>query len=220
MGNIEDDNIYNSYIKFIIKLEKICHFPGENINGTIFLKGKQGLKETLLNNPTSKVIISQKQHYYDNEGPGQTITNNIYEKNKFFKTFVGANLLNTVKIPFSIKLPISAIPSYSFKRGHYIKHKLLVEFPLLKVKRSLIIVVKNEAYFTKQNKLYKEPCIISNKKSKSKGNYNFEMILPKNVFFYDEEIPYEIKLDCTNLNSNFFISCFEIKLERIKKKGK
>ena len=45
------------------------------------------------------------------------------------------------------------------------------------------------------------------------------MILPKNVFFYDEEIPYEIKLDCTNLNLNFFISCLEIKLERIKKKG-
>ena len=154
---------------------------------------------------------------------GQTITNNIYEKNKFFKTFVGANLLNTIKIPFSIKLPISAIPSYSFKRGHYIKHKLLVEFPLLKVKRALIIVVKNKAYFTKQNKLYKEPCRIIRKKSKTdflvdKGNYNFEMILPKNVFFYDEEIPYEIKLDCTNLNLNFFISCLEIKLERIKKK--
>ena len=129
MGNIEDDNIYNSYIKFIIKLEKICHFPGENINGTIFLKGKQGLKETLLNNPTSKIIISQKQCYYDDEDPGQTIKNNIYEKNIFFKTFVGANLLNTVK-PFSIKLPNSAIPSYSFKRGHYIKHKLLVEFPI------------------------------------------------------------------------------------------
>ena len=85
MGNIEDDNEYNSYIKFKIKLEKICYFPGENINGTIFLKGKQGLKETLLNNPTSKIIISQKQCYYDDEGPGQILKIIFMKKIYFLK---------------------------------------------------------------------------------------------------------------------------------------
>lgn len=70
--------------------------------------------------------------------------------------------------------------------------------------------------------MYKEPCVIVGKQSKSdflinKGNYKFKMTLPKNVFFYDEKIPYEIDLDCTNLG--LILSSLEISLQRIRKKG-
>ena len=217
MGNEEAKSVYNDNISFLLKLEKICYFPGENIKGTIYLRGRQGLKETLLKTPKSIIIIYQEQYFSDPEYSKKK-RDKIYEKHLNFVTFQGANLLNKVSIPFSIKLPKSAIPSYSIKNSHYINHFISVEFPLLGIRRVLFIVIKNNPYFTKENKLYREPCKKMDAKSKSdfltkKGNYKMTIILPKNVFYYDEVIPYEINIDCQKLD--LILDKLEVSLQRI-----
>ena len=65
MGNKNSDQYSNSnnFIDFSIKIEKICYFPGEKINGTIYLRGKSGLLETQLRDPKALFTIYQYQQY-------------------------------------------------------------------------------------------------------------------------------------------------------------
>ena len=208
MGINEPEIKKNKYISFNLKLEKVCYLPGEKICGNIILEGKPGLKETQLIDPKALIIIKQKQKYDYSDSENQTqiekIESFLYKNYLAFNSFIGANLLTKINIPFSIVLPINSYPSCSFKDGGYIKHSLSIEFQVLKVKRTIKIVVKNNPNFTIQNKLLKIPCKSYLQKSKSKflvnkGNFNLLVNLPKNVFYYDEPIPYEIILNCENL---------------------
>ena len=172
--------------------------------------GKSGLLETQLKEPKALFAIYEK-HQFDFSGKGLKISTktkeNKYKKDFFFNNFIGANLLTGINIPFSYKIPILAHPTCSFKVSYYqgfIKHYFSIELPNLKVKRTLIIVIKNNANFTKENKLFKMHCIYSARKSKfqfliNKGYFNITINLPKNVFYYDEPISYIIILDCKKI---------------------
>ena len=114
-------------------------------------------------------------------------------------------MLTSVRIPFVIQLPLNAYPSFSLIDGSSINHNFSVEFEHLKIKRSMKIVVKNNPNFTNINKLLKIPFQFTKIVSKSKflfnkGNFTINVNLPKNVFYYDEPIPYEINLNCKELD--------------------
>ena len=69
----------------------------------------------------------------------------------------------------------------------------------------MIIVIKNNANFTRENDLYRMPCTYFARKSISyfyvnKGDFTITIKIPKNVFYYDEPISYKIILDCKNLD--------------------
>ena len=86
----------------------------------------------------------------------------------------------------------------------------------------MIIIVKNLANFTYANKLLKKPCVYFAKKSKSKflvskGDFTINIQFPKNVFYYDEPIPYEIKLDLRNLK--IFLTELEVQILRHKRQN-
>ena len=226
MGSDIPESKYNKFIDFSITLEKICHLPGENINGSIYLIGKPGLNETQLTEPKFLFQITEKQKIDysggDNEGSHhEQINRDIFNNYLIFNNFMGANLLTGITIPFSIQLPLIAKPSLSiyFGGNHngYIRHFLIVEMPCFKVKRIMAIIVKNIPNFTSENKLLKIPCIRSAKKSKSKflsskGDFSINIKLPKNVFYYDEPIPYEVTLDFKNLK--LVITKLEVSLLR------
>lgn len=224
MGNSPPGYKANKYISFSLELEKVCFFPGEYINGKLFLEGKPGLKETKLKEPNALFIINQNQiyDYYSPQFGDYTSDEknlNIYENTLTFNDFTGANLLSKIIIPFSVKLPLSTYPSVSFSDGGYVEHTFSVEFPSLKIKRTYKIVVKNNPNFTIKNKLLKIPCKLNINQSKSKflfnkGNYILLINLPKNVFYYDEQISYNILLDCNNLN----LVINEIKISFIRKR--
>ena len=75
-----------------------------------------------------------------------------------FNSFKGANLLTGVNIPFSFRIPISFNPSclLSFiSNSESLSHFFSVEFPLLKVKRALPIVIKSSQNFTSKLDYYK-----------------------------------------------------------------
>ena len=229
MGNSNPEIKTNKFLKFSVKLNKVCYCPGENIEGTLYLEGLPGLTETQLTNPKALFIISEKQkyEYRINRNKGNTkrieeLSRIIYQKYLIFNQFIDANLLSTVKIPFKINLPLTAYPSCSFFDGGYVKHNFSVEFELLKIKRTLRIVVKNNQNFTAKNQLLKIPYNFSGTKSKSKflvnkGNFKIFYNSPKNSYSYDEPIPFEIKLDCRELNLK--INQINITLLRQRKKN-
>jgi hypothetical protein len=63
MGNSNPEIKTNKYIKFVVQLNKVCHLPGENIEGALYLEGNPGLKETQLMNPKALFIITEKHKY-------------------------------------------------------------------------------------------------------------------------------------------------------------
>ena len=218
---------YNKYIDFTLKLEKICYFPGENINGLINLKGKPGIENPKLTDPGAVFIISEKQKNYLSNDINESnifyikneIDNNIYTQNLVFNNFRNADLLSGLNIPFSIQIPPTAHPTCSIYRRRnniaYIIHCLSVTFQSLSLRRMMLIVIKNNP-----NYIFISPLTLSEKRSKSslavkKGDFSINISLPKNVFYYDELVPYEIVLDCTNLNIK--VSRLEISLIRNKK---
>ena len=64
MGNKNPEIKINKFINFSLTLKKVCYFPGENIEGTLFLEGNPGLIETQLMNPKALFIISQQERYH------------------------------------------------------------------------------------------------------------------------------------------------------------
>ena len=228
MGNNFKESIFNQNIDFSVKLEKICYFPGENICGTLYLMGKPGLTETQLIEPKALFTIYEIQRFYyanSNNKTSNEETENKIEKYALFNNFMGANLLTGLNIPFTFQIPLTIHPTCSFlvnKALGYSKHFFSVEFPNLNVKRTLAIVIKNNANFTIENNLLKMPCKNFKKISKSnflvsKGSFSININLPKNVFYYDEPIPFEIILDLKNLNLT--INKIEISIKRNKRQN-
>lgn len=226
MGNdIETDNLF---IDFSIELEKLCYYAGENIYGTIHLMAKPGSIETQLREPKVLISFYEKDINYICDFSLKLKSSvrklNKYEKYFNFNSFIGANLLNGVDIPFTYQIPLSVLPTCClfFLNSSHRKHLLSIELCFYKIRREIDIVIKNKQNFTLQNKLLKIPCSIFERKSKSiflinKGDFIISINLPKNIFYYDEPIPYEFKLDCTNLH--LIINCLEISLIRIIKKS-
>ena len=226
MGNSNEENKYNKLIDFTITLDKLCYFPGENIRGTLSLVGKPGLLETQLADPKVKFVVYEMIKDISFDHSASDIINHS-SNFLIFNTFIGSNLLTGLNMPFTYQIPFSFNPTCSVLLDKYIykfKHFFSAEFPSLKVKRTLPIVIKNIQNFTLQNNLLKTPCTFSTKKSKSilfvnKGDFKIKINLPKNVFYYDEDIPYEINLDLRDLNLK--VNGLEVSIFRtLKKKTK
>ena len=89
----------------------------------------------------------------------------------------------------------------------YIKHFLFFEFPGIKAKRTLMIFIKEfKNYYTLENKLLKIPATVSGdfyKKKESNyegGKISYLLKIPKNSFGSNEILPFEIYLNCKELN--------------------
>ena len=225
-NNTKTKASFNKYINFRVKTDKACYFPGEYIKCKLILEGKPNLKDEILNEPKVLITILQAEQYRYNWGEGYSYENSnkvIFQKQLFFETFIGANLLAKVEIDFVIQLPSFSHPTCIFNQYDCVKHFLFVEFPSLKLKRVLTIVVKHLPNFTKENKLLKIPCHCIGEKSKkkffiNKGNYTISIKLPKNLFYYDESIPYEIDLDYKELKlviKGLIISLIRYKRQKV-----
>ena len=216
MGNSikEQYNKYNKETDVIlnIKLNKTCYFPGESITGFLDIQPKISLKETIFDNTSATFNLIQLQQYFYSVGSGDDKRtyyvgddSDILFLNIDFINFKGSNILSGINIPFSFQIPLNILPSVYF-HGYYIKHFICFELPGIKAKRSLMIIIKEFQSFTLENKLLKMPAIgfgdfYKKKKSKYKGGkVSCLLKIPKNSYSYLESIPFEIFLDCTELN--------------------
>ena len=108
-----------------------------------------------------------------------------------------------IKRFFSIQIPLDIQPTV-YANNYYIFHYIKIETPLIKFNKSKNIVIKEHRFFTFENKLLKIPKIHYTEFFKnidlSGGRMSCFFKLQKNSFAYNEKIPFELYLDCTEYN--------------------
>ena len=215
-----DEFNYENDVSLSIELDKTCYSKGEKINGTLILSPKQNSTHTELVNPYAKFSFIEKQCYefletfYEKDRDIIKPTRKNIEEIKIlgsypmnFSKYEKSNMLPNLKIPFQIMIPINAYPSLISDKNTYILHFLTCELESLKVKKSIPFIIKNNPYFTKENKLLKIPYETKQLIGKHKfaiiscGNFEVKINLEKNICPYNENLPITIDIDCSNLNN-------------------
>ena len=215
-----DEFNYENDVSLSIELDKTCYSKGEKINGTLILSPKQNSAHTELVNPYAKFSFIEKQCYefletfYEKDRDIIKPTRKNIEEIKIlgsypmnFSKYEKSNMLPNLKIPFQIMIPINAYPSLISDKNTYILHFLTCEIESLKVKKSIPFIIKNNPYFTKENKLLKIPYETKQLIGKHKfaiiscGNFEVKINLEKNICPYNENLPITIDIDCSNLNN-------------------
>jgi hypothetical protein len=229
------NNNYESNLAMNIEINKSCYSKGEIIQGYISIFSKNILEPTTLINPFFEIILKE-MHYYlycDNIIKTKKISGIIgnttkeenfilLSKTLVFKEYNGLNISSeALKIPFQIKIPETAYPSCIFDSNSYVKHSLVIKFPFIKTQKTLTIIIKNNIYFSNENRLLKSPLIIKKEISKhqmlflNSGSFKFNITLPKNIFSYEEVVPFLIDIESNNLS--FYIKGITVSLYRIVK---
>ena len=238
--DFNNDKKYNSerYVSMTLNINKVCYSQGEYIQGTIFLQGKPDLIQKELIDPTATATLSELHQYTyqinNNDGDSHDHSEHqekeeitIFTLNLNFSNYRGANLMQGVNIPFSVQIT-NCYPSCIFNYRDYVRHFFTIEFPSIQAKRTKILIIKNSQNYTIGNGLYKSPAIEIREKEKrkclcAKGKFAAVLQLQKNVFFYDEEIPFELSIDCSQLSidiKSVEISLLRIESENMKKNYK
>lgn len=221
MGNKNDTEYnfkynYDSQVSFIISLTKISYSKGETVTGTMFLKTKPYLQETILYNPQASISFIEFQHSGEQETDfdiyGSPSNNKLSKQEKIYFTYPlnlfaynGANLYAGVNINFFVNLPKECSSSCFIDNNTYIKHFIIIDFPTIRAKKSEAIIIKNTKYYTLENKLYKTPIISKLETSKHKyavfnmGEIKATMTLSKNSFKYNETIYFIVEIDASKL---------------------
>ena len=235
----ENDSQYNyeSNISMNLEINKTCYSKDETIQGSLFLFLKYGSNSFQIINPYAEITILEDHYYKYKESRYNTFKKEYEyltreEKEKIillsenFPFQCNMNLFipkEGLKIPFEIKIPQNAYPSCIFDSDSYVKHFLIINFPSISAKKTLPIIIKNNFYFSTYNGLLKSPVIIQNEISKHKyiffnsGSFKFSILLPKNIFSYDEVIPFLIDIESPNLS--FSIKGIKVSLYRVYKKN-
>ena len=215
-----DEFNYENDVSLSIELDKTCYSKGEKINGTLILSPEQNSAHTELVNPYAKFSFIEKQCYefletfYEKDRDIIKPTRKNIEEIKIlgsypmnFSKYEKSKMLPNLKIPFQIMIPINAYPSLMSDKNTYILHFLTCELESLKVKKSIPFIIKNNPYFTKENKLLKIPYETKQLIGKHKfaiiscGNFEVKINLEKNICPYNENLPITIDIDCSNLNN-------------------
>lgn len=221
--NFQTDKKYNfeKYVSLSIDMNKTCYSKGEIISGNIILLPKNGIKETQLRNPYAIITLEEKQYYeyneyyYDHNRKGTYSRTKSEEENRDilsiqidYSNFDGANILIGVNCPFQIRVPETAYPSMFFSNNEFIKHFIICDFPSIEARKTCLIIIKNNLYFSKFNGLLQAPVLYDKKIIKHKyaifnsGYFYVKVTVPKNFFDYNENIPFVIDIDCGNLSIN------------------
>ena len=204
----------NTFFKIEIKLEKTCYFKGELIKGKIKLIPQDIVKKSLLLSPIIGNVILQELYNYKLAPNGSNVT----EENILFKYPIdipkmdGNKIITGIELPFEYPVPKDSYPSVIINNYSYVRHILIFDFPNIEAKKSVLIIIKNDQYFTEFNQLYKSPAETKISTGKHKyaifymGEVSAVLKLFKNAYAYEESIPITLEIDCTNLS---------IKIERV-----
>ena len=230
--NLEEEDfiefVNEKKISINISIEKIIFFPGEEIKGFIYIKGKPILTNPLLLYSLVSVSLTQIYYYeYDLESKIETdegqeklkiklpFIDKIREKEKQilystvfnYNQFLGFNIMNGLQLPFQLVLPQNLDPSFYYQNS-YIRHILTFDFLGLESKNSIGLVIKNPRYFSLENQSLKEPLSVFKDMTKTKmiffnqGKIATYITSKSNSYKYGEKIPINITIDASELNLN------------------
>ena len=135
---------YENNISLSIELDKTCFSKEEYITGYLLLQLNNGL-QTTLTEPIETFNIDEYHHYsyyleIDDKDTEEHYS--LVSTKMKFPNFQDANLMEKVKIPFKIQVPIKAFPTCIFSQSAYVRHYLSVDFPSIHAKKTVIIVIK------------------------------------------------------------------------------
>ena len=200
---------YNEETNFTIniKINKTCYFKGEKIKGNILLTPKDIIKKTLLLCPiTATASLEELYNYRLTENSNDSTEENIlFRYPMSIPKFKEDYLKKGLSVPFEFQIPDSIYPSCIIDKNTYVRHILKFDFSTINSRKSTVIIIKNDQHFSEYNELYKKPAEYKYRTYKHKyavfhmGYLNANIRLDKNAFTYDEKIPIEIDLDCSDL---------------------
>lgn len=207
MGNDNVNSKYNQQgnVDIILSLDRVCYFPGENMNGNIKLIPKAGLYKECKNFSQLIIKITQHSHYIYQVGSDYEVDEEIIELMKHnykFSDFISVDDDEAqMNLPFNYDLPTYTRPSIFINNDDYVKHFITIEYPHFNTKRTLMFIVKNHLYYNSRNRTFISPfCYPTtfNKKRffKKKGSCQLVINMPRNFFLYNEKVGYNIHLDC------------------------
>ena len=192
-------------LSIIIKLPKSCYYPGEMLSGKIILQARTNKISSTFNFPNAIISIAQYQQYkfyLDNILITQKDKKIVLSQPYRFKKYKNRSIYVPLTLSFSIRIPIEIDPTLLHEDINFIKHFLTIDFPQVKAKKSIGIIIQNRQIFLKENGLFKtriekfhdiQKSIIFQKNSKIAYLFKTE----KNSYPYNEYIPYEIIMNCT-----------------------
>ena len=227
MGN---DDVYSKFnygqnLPINIELNKVCYFPEEFISGTITLSPRLEVFEPLLDQPELFIILDEYQCYtYVTNNGKKSTTHRAHKKNNLinikliFKDYITTDYKPEITFPFKVQIPKEAYPSLLFNEEEFVRHYLSIEVPHCKAKRSKVIIIRNvfpSKVLTKNFETKKE--FSKSKLFSDKGSVTVKVKMPKNFYFYDESIPFEMDIDCSNLDQKLKIKCVKVLLARRKR---
>ena len=181
--DFETDTKYNveKSVSMTIELNKTCYSPGEYVNGTIILKPKEGLQNTLLTSPFATLYLTEYFYYtyledeFNPKTGRKELNSKVAEENVplleiplNFTNFQNANIMSTISIPFQIQIPQNIYPSLIFDNNSYVKHYLSIDFPSILAKKTVIIIIKNNVFFSTYNNRFQQPAVAYKETTKHK----------------------------------------------------
>jgi hypothetical protein len=197
---------------------KLDYFPGEEIKGTLKIKGKSTLINPLFLYPLVKASISQINFYecesksqndIDDDKPKEFEKQLVYSKVLNYNKYLASNLMSGMELPFKLVLPQNLEPSFLYKNS-YITYILTFNFPGLASKNSIELLIKNKRHFSLENKLLEEPWSLI---LYSKENNSISISSKSNSYPYGESIPIQIKIDGSETSLN--LTKVEIGFDRL-----
>ena len=232
-----EDYVCEKKLSINISVEKLIYFPGDEINGFLYIKAKEILTNPLFIYSLVNVTIYQIYYYeYDIETKLESdgeekfkikipFVDSVKEKENQmvystmfnFSEYLGSNLTDGLKLPFQIELPNNLEPTFSFKNS-YIRHILTFDFYEFGSKNSIGFIVKNPRYFSLENKSLKEPLTVFKDITKNKliffsqGKIAIYITSKSNSYKYGEQIPLDIIIDASELDVNLI--GIQIKMDR------
>jgi hypothetical protein len=192
-----------------IELNKVCYFPEEIITGTITIFPRLETIDALNENPELTIKLKEYLQYTYTTKNGKHTTHHTVSETKFlieetinFKDSLTLEYSAGIKIPFSYQIPKEVHPTMFLDfYDEFCRHFFMVEVPCCEAIRTKVLVMRNtfpEKVLTKNYEAKSE--FNKSKLFSEKGSVLCKVKMPKNYFFYDEEIPFEINIDCSKLD--------------------
>ena len=192
-------------LSITINLPKTCYYPGEFLSGTIILQVKNNKISSSFNFTNALITFTQYQQYqlyFDNILINKNDKKKLLSHYQRFKSYKNRSILIPLTLPFSIRIPKEASPTFLYDEANFIKHFLTIKFPQIKCKKTIGIIIQNRQQFLSQTGLFKAPIEKFNDIRKSFLFKNYSKIAylfktDKNSYAYNEIIPYEIIMNCS-----------------------
>ena len=228
MGN---EDVYSKFnndkqLPIHIEINKVCYFPEETISGTITLCPTLEVFDPLSNKPELNIILDEYQCYTYTTGTGnKKKVHHTYNKNSLintklnFKEFMTAEHSPEIKVPFSVKIPKLSYPTLMLNNNDFVRHYFTIDLPQCNAKRTKVIIIRNVFPNELNKNIEIKKDFSKSKLLSNKGSFSVNVKMAKNFFCYDEQVPFEMEIDCSKLDEKLKLKTVKVLLVRRKRKN-